>query len=195
MPAPQILELPVGRTRCYLIERTLLVDTGWAGSMPRLSQALTPYGMAPSDIRCLLVTHFHPDHMGTASDLQALGCTLLVPSVQLPHLHDADRVFANERRRRSFHPVDAGRILSFRLEDARQTLASFGIPGTIVSVPGHSPDSVALVLDSGDAFAGDLPPLSLASLYGEQAICDSWKALQAAGARCVHFAHEDEEHI
>lgn len=89
MPAPQILGLPVGRTRCCLIARTLLVDTGWAGSMPCLSQALRPYGMAPSDIRCLLVAHFHPDHMGTASDLQAFGCTFLVPSIQLPHLHGA----------------------------------------------------------------------------------------------------------
>ena len=185
--------LPLGRTRCYLIGHALLVDTGWAGTMPLLHQALSPAGMVPSDISCLVVTHFHPDHMGLAPALMDLGCTFLVPDIQLSHLHDADRIFATERRQHGFHPIDDQAVCSFPREDARRILSSYGIAGEILATPGHSEDSVTLLLDSGDAFVGDLPRPEMAGLYADPILAASWEMLLSRGARCIHFAHEEDE--
>ena len=42
------------------------------------------------------------------------------------------------------------------LGDEDFSLAEFGIAGKVISTPGHSPGSVSVVLDTGDAFVGDL---------------------------------------
>jgi len=41
----------------------ILVDTGMPHDAPRLLAALAARGVAPSDIRCIINTHFHLDHV------------------------------------------------------------------------------------------------------------------------------------
>ena len=48
-------------------------------------------------------------------------------------------------------------------------LSSLNIDGAFVPTPGHSNDSVSLLLDSGEVFTGDLPHVS--TLTGEDIIC------------------------
>ncbi len=42
--------------------------------------------------------------------------------------------------------------------DSRAFLRSLGVDGEIIPTPGHSNDSVTLILDEGFAFTGDLQP-------------------------------------
>ena len=44
------------------------------------------------------------------------------------------------------------------LDDSRKFLAGIGLDGEIIHTPGHSDDSVTLILDEGFAFTGDLHP-------------------------------------
>ncbi len=48
--------------------------------------------------------------------------------------------------------------LILKLEDSRKFLASIGLSGEMIHTPGHSDDSVTLILDEGFAFTGDLHP-------------------------------------
>ena len=48
--------------------------------------------------------------------------------------------------------------LILKLEESRRFLARIGLHGEILHTPGHSDDSVTLILDAGFAFTGDLPP-------------------------------------
>jgi glyoxylase-like metal-dependent hydrolase (beta-lactamase superfamily II) len=48
--------------------------------------------------------------------------------------------------------------LILKVQDSRTFLASLGITGEILHTPGHSDDSVTLILDEGYAFTGDLHP-------------------------------------
>lgn len=66
------------------------------------------------------------------------------------------------------------------------SLAGHGIPGRVTHTPDHSPGSVSVVLDSGEAFVGDLavasPPLRLKPglpIFAEdpQQIRASWQRL------------------
>jgi endoribonuclease LACTB2 len=51
--------------------------------------------------------------------------------------------------------LDDNLILSFL--DSREFLSRLGMEGEIIPTPGHSDDSVSLILDEGMAFTGDLP--------------------------------------
>jgi len=68
-------------------------------------------------------------------------------------------------------------------------LAEIGIAGEILSTPGHSDDSVSLLLDDGSVFTGDLTPLEAA--YGEagEVVKASWQLLREKVARRVYPAH------
>ncbi len=71
------------------------------------------------------------------------------------------------------------------LVESRALLKRLGIDGEIVATPGHSDDSVSLVLDSGEAFTGDLTHPSMA----DEAATASWAKLRAMGAKAVYPGH------
>lgn len=48
------------------------------------------------------------------------------------------------------------RNLVITCAESRAQLAQIGIPGEIVHTPGHSDDSVSLLLDDGSIFTGNL---------------------------------------
>ena len=47
-----------------------------------------------------------------------------------------------------------------KFAESRQFLASLGLAGEIIATPGHSDDSITLILDDGFAFTGDCLPAS-----------------------------------
>ncbi|EHJ53204.1 MBL fold metallo-hydrolase [Streptococcus macacae] len=55
-------------------------------------------GIRVEDIAYLLITHYHPDHMGLAQDLMNLGIQLLVMDVQKDFIHQSDSIFEKEGR-------------------------------------------------------------------------------------------------
>jgi glyoxylase-like metal-dependent hydrolase (beta-lactamase superfamily II) len=65
-------------TLCYLVRQGqgwLLVDCGLKhhSCLDSLLQQLRALNVSPRDIKWLLITHFHPDHFGLASELKALS--------------------------------------------------------------------------------------------------------------------------
>ena len=69
-----IHRIRVGETNCYLVRSaggTILVDPGPPGSAPAIAAGAAAAGVAPGDVRLILVTHGHLDHYGAAGDAQA----------------------------------------------------------------------------------------------------------------------------
>ena len=84
------------------------------------------------------------------------------------------------------------------LRDEDFSLTEFGISGKIIYTPGHSPGSVSILLDTGDAFVGDLAmnsfPLRLSPglpIFAEniQEVKNSLKLLVDKGATKIYPAH------
>jgi glyoxylase-like metal-dependent hydrolase (beta-lactamase superfamily II) len=84
------------------------------------------------------------------------------------------------------------------LGDEGLSLSDYGIPGRVLYTPGHSSGSVSILLDSGEAFVGDLAmntfPLRLSPglpVLAEDpaAVIASWELLLEAGATEVYPAH------
>lgn len=222
---PRIRRIDLGTTAIYLLqaERTLLmVDSGYATNEKRLFSALRRIGVNLGDVGLLLLTHHHDDHAGLCSRL-----TTLRPEIRvIAHEHAVALLAhgANDLSHGGFWlnwrvrllgglkgVVDPGwsahRFPPYRVRECDlvihgqrddEVLRRLGIAGSIVALPGHTVDSIGIVLDSGDAFVGDAAANFLRFAGTRHCVVfvtdldeyyASWRRLIDAGARRIHPAH------
>jgi len=154
-----IINVGYDSTNYYALEiknGKLLVDCGWPGTLPKLSAELKRKGSALNEIKYLMVTHLHPDHAGLAQELKDQRVKLILPECQRDFIAPFHEFFKTKTY--PYVEIKQNDNLILKLEDSRKFLASIGINGEILHTPGHSDDSVTLILDEGLAFTGDLPP-------------------------------------
>lgn len=134
----------------------LLVDCGWPGTLPQFSKVLQRKGIAVKEFKYLLVTHFHPDHAGLVQDLKNQGVKFILPECQ----KDFISTFGEHFKGKLFPYVEIKQSdnILLELEESRKFLSTISLNGEILHTPGHSDDSVTLILDEGFAFTGDLHP-------------------------------------
>ena len=187
----RIRALRYSNTNTYLIEGErgkLLFDTGWAGTFPLLCKALGEMHLTVQEMDYVLISHFHPDHMGIAQEIADQGATILIPELQKPFLHAADAIFAKEKGTR-FVPIRDERVRTFPLSESREVLKELGLNGEIYHTPGHSDDSISLWLDEGALFVGDLNPLYELELHKGTQTGESWEKLLALRPKTVYYGH------
>lgn len=152
----------------------LLIDAGWPESLAQFRHELKRKDLRLQDIGYLLCTHYHPDHCGLAQEIKQAGAQLLIMEAQ----------------RAAVPPqITLEHTLTLSLAASRSFLARCGFDGEIVCTPGHSEDSVSLVLDSGIAFTGDLSPLFDSSDPAYQVTAQSWQTLRALGVERIYPGH------
>ena len=190
-------ELRYGNTKTFYIKGVnggLLVDTDYAGTLPAFYRSLKQNGITVKDISFVLATHYHPDHMGLIGDLQKQGVKLLLMDVQKDHVRFSDCIF--QRDGLPFSPVDETSAAVITCGESRAFLQSMGISGEIVGTPSHSEDSVTLILDDGDCFAGDLEPYEYIEAYGDNPkLKADWDRLMSFHPKRVFFSHRPESTI
>lgn len=192
-----IRELKYGNTNCYVIcgsRGSVLFDTDWAGTYFKFRRALKGAGVPLRSLSYLLISHYHPDHMGIAQEISSAGVPLLVMDVQKAYLHAADPVFAKEQPVR-FCPILDSEVITISCGQSRDLLAAVGIDGEVMYTPGHSDDSVSLVLDDGAAFVGDLCPLFTVPAYGDRTLENSWNQLLRRGTDRIFYGHANPQRI
>ena len=153
--------LRYGNTTTFFLKGTnggLLIDTDYAGTLTRFYKAIKAAGISVRDISCVIATHYHPDHMGIIGDLQRQGVGLVIVDVQQDCVHFSDGIFARDKHL-THTPVEEDKAIRISCSDSREFLSSIGISGEIIHIPSHSSDSIAVVLDNGDCYVGDLEPL------------------------------------
>jgi glyoxylase-like metal-dependent hydrolase (beta-lactamase superfamily II) len=88
-----------------------------------------------------------------------------------------------------FHDITLHDNRALPLAESRAFLTAIGIDGQVIATPGHSDDSVSLILDSGDAFVGDLTSPDAVPEEHAAAVAASWEAIRSAGGRTIYHAH------
>jgi ribonuclease/clavin/mitogillin len=163
----------------------LLVDLGWPGTMGTMRANLHRMDVPLTEIRYGLATHYHIDHAGLAEELKQAGVPLLVLETQV----DAIPLMKSSTKPQD-HYVDItmhnNATISFA--ESRTILEQIGIAGEIVPTPGHSDDSVSLLLDDGSAFTGDLTHPALVAENDER-VAASWQLLRDRGSARVYPGH------
>jgi glyoxylase-like metal-dependent hydrolase (beta-lactamase superfamily II) len=156
--APNVHVIQLLRVKAHAIledDGVTLIDTGYAGSLPRLTAALAELGRTVTDVRRVICTHGHPDHAGGARALSDLGVEI--------HMHPADAAnlditFATAIRKPSrgrFFAAMTPPLSTFTpLADGDVLPVLGGLE--VVHTPGHTPGSVCLYArQRGLLFVGD----------------------------------------
>jgi glyoxylase-like metal-dependent hydrolase (beta-lactamase superfamily II) len=76
---PNVYLIPLGFVNAFLVDSDglTLIDTGVKSSGLKIIQAITELGKKPTDVRRILVTHCHADHIGSLSLLERLTGALV----------------------------------------------------------------------------------------------------------------------
>jgi ribonuclease/clavin/mitogillin len=166
----------------------LLVDVGWPGTLPKLLAQLKRKDIPLQDIRYLLVTHYHPDHAGLAQELKDKGVRLIVLEQQTPAIPVLKTYMKPINH---YMDIKLQDNVQLTLQESRAFLGRIGFAGEIISTPGHSDDSVTLVLEGGAAaaFTGDLPSPALANEETIDKVTQSWADIRSLNAKTIYPGH------
>jgi hydroxyacylglutathione hydrolase len=210
--AVAILPIQLGFDTCYVLkgDGVIAIDAGEPNKVLEFRRGLARASIPPSDVRLIVLTHGHWDHVGSASAIKEFTrAPLAMHARDIPMLERSltslppgvtpwGRIFIGIHR--LFMPlikVPAAKV-DVVLGNNGISLSNYGIPGRVLHTPGHSSGSVSVLLDSGEAFVGDLAmskfPLRLTPglpILAEDmsAVVRSWRMLLAQGAKTVYPAH------
>lgn len=152
----------------------LLIDAGWYGKGEAFKKELNLLGIKPEQIKYILLTHHHHDHSAIVQELKVLtNAKLIVHERQIPYLKTGVTDDKNIKQynlvlwlidkltkpfvKYKYPPISINNsdlIIDTDINDS--ALRSIGISGKIISTPGHSSDSISVLLDNGTAYVGDL---------------------------------------
>lgn len=189
-----ILNVGYDSTNYYLISQNtnrLLVDVGWPGTLPKLLNIFKRKRISLQDVKYLLVTHYHPDHAGLAQEVKLKGIQLVVMENQMPFI---PKLRAYMEPSNPFLEITLNDNLNLRFKDSRAFLLRLGIEGEIIPTPGHSDDSISLILDGGIAFTGDLPGSNW-EIDPTNQVELSWKSLRFLNVKTVYPGHGPVRHL
>ncbi len=184
-----IVNLGYRSTNYYALEirdGKFLVDCGWPGSLAEFSAVAKRKGVNLSEIKYILVTHFHMDHAGLAQELKSLGAKLILMESQVGF----PKLMADFLRPKGlgYTEIMEHDNLLLKFSESRKFLAGIGLAGEIIPTPAHSEDSITLILDDGSAFTGDLPPLS--AIPDEDKFSrESWDKIHQHKITRIYSAH------
>lgn len=134
----------------------VLIDAGLDETGADIRAALQSRGLGPESVRAILITHGHGDHFGGAAAFP--GAAVFAHSADIP-------LIRGEVKRPGFIGALFGKISARKKPPARlaplpdsATVDVDGLTVRIIALPGHSPGSVAFlvndVLFPGDALMG-----------------------------------------
>ncbi|NJD28808.1 MAG: MBL fold metallo-hydrolase [Chloroflexi bacterium] len=164
--APRIRRLGDDIVNSYLVEdggEVTIVDAGVPAYWGLLPAELAAMGRTLDDVRSVVLTHGHSDHIGFAERARRYGLPI--------RIHELDAALARgevPNPAKGFGPTRITSLLSFLVWSARKgalrnqpilEVATFGdgatldVPGApvVIHVPGHTPGSAALHFSGHDA--------------------------------------------
>ncbi len=164
----KVITIDTGIANIYLIpssqkEKWILIDNGDASDEKDLIPRLKKVGVTPENILVNIITHGHADHGGNSKYLQSkysipilagLGDKSMHESGQNPDVLNAKGIFAHVLKlfiNPKFSAYTANQYIGEPM-----SLEKYGIAGKVVPSKSHTPGSLVVLLDTKEAFVGDL---------------------------------------
>lgn len=188
---------------CYIVSNgkdAILVDTGRKKCRERILNACRPY-----NVRLLVLTHGHVDHVQNAAFLsEAFGCPVAMSEADVPLLSDnmlqplkAQGIFGKLLLAASVRSFQKDEIPLFTpdifLRDG-DSLEAYGILAKVISLPGHTKGSVGIDIMGKDLIVGDalmnmVYPAASMLYHDEAAMRQSTDKISRLGERRIYFGH------
>jgi len=207
-----IYSIPLGFDHCYLIQDkgTIMVDGGAPKKAKEFTKAVEKIGINTRDIKLIILTHAHWDHIGSVKEIKELTGAKIA-------LHHLEKEWLEKSLKRTPPGVTTwgrtlGKIMTVlsplisipgtnvdvAIGNEGLLLDGYGIPGKAIHTPGHSPGSVSILLETGEAFVGDMAmnefPLRFSPglpIFAEDPVKlnESWKLLLDQRVKMIYPSH------
>ena len=167
----KIIRILSGRSNAYLIlngNNTILVDTGKKSAFGRLNRRLDKLNISIKEISTLILTHTHFDHCQSAKKIQEKsGCRIVVSGAAADYIKKGYTRLPNGtfpitkliykfgnligQNGFGYEPFRPNILINgdFDLNDVKDGIK-------IIKSPGHSDDSVSILVENEIAIVGDL---------------------------------------
>jgi glyoxylase-like metal-dependent hydrolase (beta-lactamase superfamily II) len=152
MIAPGVLRIPVrgDRDNCFLItdeDGITLVDAGWKSAPPVIRQTIEEQGHSLADLRRIVISHAHPDHVRGLAELTArTKAEVLIHELDAGWLA-AGRVPRHGRSGALGRAIDRVPLLHWQPFAPDRTISDGETTWTLraIHTPGHSPGHLAFL--------------------------------------------------
>ena len=196
---------------CYLVQTAsgfYLIDTGVKKQRKQLEKTLSEAGCKPGDLKLIILTHGHIDHIGNAAYLRGkYGAKIAMHSGDV-NMVTGGGMFADAPPNMMIKIVgffmkltglsDFETFTPDILLDDKQNLKEHGLDATILYTPGHSKGSISIQTADGTLFCGDIFSGSMedvTTLVDDQTnLIKSVKQLNALDIESVYPGHGNPFH-
>ena len=159
----------------YIIQTEIgliVIDTGYEGGFDKFVRKFKAAGLSFTDVKFIFLTHAHDDHAGFLNELaQNTNARIILHKAGVERLktgqNSFDGAFSTKtafvfgkimalfgKGEHRFPPVDLyEKYLIF--ENNEQYLKESGFDAQIIALPGHTGDSIGLLLGDGKLICGD----------------------------------------
>ncbi len=161
-----IYTLRMGITRCYIIQDkgTIFVDCGPPNKLANFVKGMQEVSIDPKEVKLIVNTHGHYDHIGSAKVIKdTTGAQIAMHAPDKEWLEKSINpvitgvtAWGKIMSKITSHPHINETIVDIILGDEDFSLVPFGVAGKVVYTPGHTMGSVSILLETGEAFIGDL---------------------------------------
>ena len=146
----------------YLVDAEkalIMIDSGVAGSERMIEEMITEMGRKPGDLEAILLTHAHPDHIGTANYFrETYGAEVYASEGERPWIEDIDLQFEQRPIPNFYHLAGKSTPVDHVVKDRDCIRISDSIQIEVIGTPGHSFDDLSYRV--GDCvFLGDAVPV------------------------------------
>ncbi len=205
----EIMKIRLGVASSFLIKSDkgyILVDAGLKKKEKKLIRFLKNKKINPKDIKLIVITHVHGDHVGSLKAIKEITKAKVL-------VHQEEKEFLMKGKSHPVKPTSKfyEKISSFMPEKSHQfdgveadiivednySLYDFGLKAKIIHTPGHTKGSISLIDEQGNAFIGDIAmgfPMNFSA--GLPIIADSldevkksWERILKEGAKILHLSH------
>lgn len=156
-----VIEIPITYVNAYAIvvdDGVVLVDTGLPGRVEKVATAVQQMRRKIGEVHTILLTHWHPDHVGNVAELRRRSGGRIVA-----HENDVPPISGASFRPRSRFLRFAAAIMPAAepvpVDEALTTDGPISVPGfTAFHTPGHTAGHTSFLLDraGGVLFVGDV---------------------------------------
>ena len=155
-----VLEIPIGYVNAYAVvvdDGVVLIDTGIPGRADKVASAIEDARHRIGEVHTILLTHWHPDHVGSVAELRRRsGARIVAHSIDAP-------VISGEQNRpaKRFMRIVGAIMPAPERVPVDETLTADGplsMPDFMAfHTPGHTRGHMSFLLerDGGVLFAGD----------------------------------------
>lgn len=194
----------------------VLIDTGYENGFAHFKKQLAKVQISPQQIRYIFLTHAHDDHAGYLNEMlsECPDTQIVMSDKALERLCRGQNSFRGGcttkialffcalmklvgKGKHLFPPIKQEYYCRcIQVTELNRKQIELSLQGKIIDTPGHTTDSISLLLNDGSLFCGDaamngLPSLHRITIWAEDkmAFLQSWETIIALKPKLIYPGH------